>query len=1202
MAARRGKLHHKKCQPATAIESHVTIRLQVAPFRLLCNTLASSRRPIGPAATALKHFLSHDFLRHRNAYIEYRRISQASASIHPTPDDTRSSNTLADIERERTPRTNPHQYGAETGELEQIDNSSSITNSARTNPLPYEGFSRICHSPSLGKPSPSQRRLSLLLSKLAKLRKGKRPCLLALEPWSEDRETVVRTGYIANKYLRQKLRDGGNNMKSQIQILTTPTADTPGTALLLHFDQKRYLIGNITEGTQRACQQLGTRLLKTSEIFLTGRSRWQTMGGLFGMILTLADALSSAAASKEEMFQGKKKKPDAIAPTGLAIFGPPNLTHTFATSRRYIFRKGMPIYVNEFKANQEKRQEDGEIPPTWQDELVKVWAMPVAPPKKAEQPSGSSRPMSPRKRSYAEFADQYATPLDGTESEAEREDRYDQIRRGVLHDMFDSQWRLDALVEMRLAEVQLPATLFTRNEQTKQLELYKGPMPGGDEPAPDITVLVRKPWPGALVTTLPPTQPAPDSMSYIFRNHFQRGKFRPDRAKEFKIPPTMFKKLTAGENVEAPDGRIITPDMVLEPGRPGGGVAVVDLPSDEYVQPLIDRPEWQSSAVMEGVDAFVWILGAGVINNPALRSFMGSKKDMKHIISSPEHCHDRLSFDSAAASTVRLSQIDPQRFSIPLHQARTLSNTNGTTAADDKADTPFEVIPAQRGLALDLEPKREVKTTMVVPDLDTSKILAEVPEEVIRLGKQARADVEADRAALEAWAKNIPSSDAEIITLGTGSALPSKYRNVSATLVRVPGCGSYLFDAGECTLGQLKRVLPHDELKAMFKELRMIWISHLHADHHLGTTSVIKAWYEAVHDGVPAAESAPVTGADSTSTLPPNDRLAVISDTGMIDWLTEYSEVEDFGYSRILPLAIQDTHPNAPGQSTLFLPPSAPTRSSNGSSFPSLSKSLYPTLLGLSDIQAVQVRHCKGALAVSLTFPNGFKVSYSGDCRPSSAFAKIGRGSTVLIHEATFDDELKGDAVAKKHSTTSEALGVGASMGAKAVVLTHFSQRYQKIPVLETTQDGEDEPIEDAATEAVSADATMTEADPTLEVDAENGPEDEGQIEPDMDMTAPPPTSDESVKYNDAPGKGELKEARVKVKSKDMKVAVAFDYMRVKVGEIAQLEKFTPALMELFKVESSGEEGGDAADGVGVNANGGEKSGEGKKKKSKRFN
>ena len=38
-----------------------------------------------------------------------------------------------------------------------------------------------------------------------------------------------------------------------------------------------------------------------------------------------------------------------------------------------------------------------------------------------------------------------------------------------------------------------------------------------------------------------------------------------------------------------------------------------------------------------------------------------------------------------------------------------------------------------------------------------------------------------------------------------------------------------------------------------------------------------------------------------------------------------------------------------------------------------------------------------------------------------------------------------------------------------------------------------------------------------------------------------------------------------------MKVGVAFDLMRVKVGEIAALERLVPALQQLFKDEAKGE-------------------------------
>ncbi len=181
---------------------------------------------------------------------------------------------------------------------------------------------------------------------------------------------------------------------------------------------------------------------------------------------------------------------------------------------------------------------------------------------------------------------------------------------------------------------------------------------------------------------------------------------------------------------------------------------------------------------------------------------------------------------------------------------------------------------------------------------------------------------------------------------------------------------------------------------------------HLHADHHLGTASVIKAW---AHE----------TGKDG---MWKSNRLVVASDGAMLKWLKEYSSMEDYGYDRIEPITM------------------SPSMNYNHQ-FDSWKTKEF----GLTSIEACPVSHCKGALATVFNFPNGFKVAYSGDCRPSSEFANIGYGASLLIHEATFDDELQGDAIAKKHSTTGEALEIGKQMNARRILLTHFSQRYQKI-------------------------------------------------------------------------------------------------------------------------------------------------------------
>lgn len=83
-------------------------------------------------------------------------------------------------------------------------------------------------------------------------------------------------------------------------------------------------------------------------------------------------------------------------------------------------------------------------------------------------------------------------------------------------------------------------------------------------------------------------------------------------------------------------------------------------------------------------------------------------------------------------------------------------------------------------------------------------------------------------------------------------------------------------------------------------------------------------------------------------------------------------------------------------------------------------------------------------------FPNEtVKITYSGDTLPCDDLVGIGQNSDVLIHEATMEDDLTKEARIKMHSTVSQAIDIGRRMKAKFVILTHFSQRYAKIPRME---------------------------------------------------------------------------------------------------------------------------------------------------------
>jgi ribonuclease Z len=251
-------------------------------------------------------------------------------------------------------------------------------------------------------------------------------------------------------------------------------------------------------------------------------------------------------------------------------------------------------------------------------------------------------------------------------------------------------------------------------------------------------------------------------------------------------------------------------------------------------------------------------------------------------------------------------------------------------------------------------------------------------------------NLEIFRREIGDFGDSVDSKSLNVIPLGTGSSAPGKYRNVSSTLIQL-SLGNVLLDCGEGTLGQLFRVFG-PLLTEELRKIKVIFISHLHADHHLGisiliyspgTIGVLKRIYELD----PAVQS----------------RIIIIAPSTFLSFLEEYSKIEDFGFDQLI---CRDS----------FNLKSAPTK---------INEDIESIL---ETAQTIRVTHCPNAYAVVLNLRDErqvYKISYSGDCRPSPNFAEIGTNSDLLIHEATFDDDMKDEAIAKKHSTIGEALEIG---------------------------------------------------------------------------------------------------------------------------------------------------------------------------------
>jgi len=82
------------------------------------------------------------------------------------------------------------------------------------------------------------------------------------------------------------------------------------------------------------------------------------------------------------------------------------------------------------------------------------------------------------------------------------------------------------------------------------------------------------------------------------------------------------------------------------------------------------------------------------------------------------------------------------------------------------------------------------------------------------------------------------------LNLSCSSKLTGILPVVSSTLIQIPEYGNVLLDAGEGTWGQFVRNFGIHSLGSLnaweaLRNLKCIFISHIHADHHVGLAKVL---------------------------------------------------------------------------------------------------------------------------------------------------------------------------------------------------------------------------------------------------------------------------------------------------------------------------------------------------------------------------
>lgn len=567
--------------------------------------------------------------------------------------------------------------------------------------------------------------------------------------------------------------------------------------------------------------------------------------------------------------------------------------------------------------------------------------------------------------------------------------------------------------------------------------------------------------------SLPKTVPnAKICTSWVMNGIPKRGKFQVKKARELGCDVKHFRPLCNFQSVTLDDGTVVTPDQVLEPTRSFEPILFLEVPSEEYLANTLHH-DWSQVLKSVNADHFgaVYHFIGGSIKEPLGRSdyrdFISSFGDKTlHFISHKQYVPDLINFETSFETSLKWKCFLPQWF--PLFK---WNNKPELEIPEELKMTGkvFPMISGQKvsfkaGLPVTLDEstvKGTEKSSSYYEELydnEFGPLNLEENEQLKREFVSWSNPSEAEHLIRDKPDRSIPLKDqVETVVCGTGSAIPSKFRNVLGNMVRVPfidsktnesGYRTVFLDAGENTLGTIRRLFNDADVDMLMSELKLVYLSHLHADHHMGISGLVKEWLKkAGEDNDDNRILYIVTPWQYEKFLEELNNIEGLGDTSRLRYLS----CEQFNKcsSKILPEIEQQPLEDVNLDELLSLK----TRHRAFTPNHELCEQMLSDLR-LKNFSTCYAFHCEYAYSCSLDFwlddtKTSFKISYSGDSRPRKQFAQIGHHSDLLIHESTLEDDKLVDALSKRHSTTSEAVQVAILMQARKVILTHFSQRYR---------------------------------------------------------------------------------------------------------------------------------------------------------------
>lgn len=524
------------------------------------------------------------------------------------------------------------------------------------------------------------------------------------------------------------------------------------------------------------------------------------------------------------------------------------------------------------------------------------------------------------------------------------------------------------------------------------------------------------------------------------------GKFYPEKAKKLNVPPgKSFGLLKSGISITI-KGKVIKPEDVCDATIDGRKCIIIDIQHINQLQLLNHKINENKELYLKNIEYIFHVSKEHIMQNEKYKKLFFTCTHVKHI--KCNQTSNRLHvcpFVSSASLNSFLSNLIPNIFwkYQPEQVEHALNDLlykkdkgmNGTTskknAKEETEETDRNNIDTfvminntdtyknQENQQTNGKHYDEIQNQFLIYkpltkfilypfhkiEIDASESLTELHSDMLNSVKTKKVLEENKELVKEfnTLNKTMHSKNTEepsFYFLGTGCSMPSTFRNVSGIILKIEKDFSIVLDFGEGSIYQLFWMSTSwDHFISLIQSIKIIFISHAHADHHVGLYYLLhlrKRWFPYL-----------------------KEPLLIIPIT-LKKWIYLCND-----------LFLQSSLPIIYNSECLEINHEIKDQKDN-----------------ILNLTIFKVNHINESYGIKIKHSNLGSIVYSADTRPCYNVKIFSKNCDILIHEATFDDELQNEAIQKNHSTTKEAIDVSIEANCKVLILTHFSQRYPKMPKL----------------------------------------------------------------------------------------------------------------------------------------------------------